>query len=83
MPFLDLGQDSIFTLENFYIWTTLRNRAQKLVGILLEFYFANNLSVRPISLSQLLTNLRAQLESNKIFNVIINSFTLLNCRPES
>ena len=31
---------------------------------------------------KLLTHLRAQLESNKIFNVIINPFTLLNCRPE-
>lgn len=27
------------------------------------------------------SNLRAQLKSNKIFNVIINSFTLFNCRP--
>lgn len=27
------------------------------------------------------SNLRAQLKSNKIFNVVINSFTLFNCRP--
>lgn len=27
------------------------------------------------------SNLRAQLKSNKIFYVIINSFTLFNCRP--
>lgn len=26
-------------------------------------------------------NLRAQLKSNKIFYIIINSFTLFNCRP--
>lgn len=27
------------------------------------------------------SNLRAQLKSNKIFYVVINSFALLNCRP--
>lgn len=27
------------------------------------------------------SNLRAQLKSNKIFYIIINSFTLFNCRP--
>lgn len=79
MPCLVLGQNSVFTLENLY----MRNRAQKLIRILFQFYFLNHLSIRPISLSQFLTNLRAQLESNKIFNIIINPFTLFNCRPES
>lgn len=29
-----------------------------------------------------LSNLRAKLKSNKIFNIIINSFTLFNSKPE-